>query len=138
MTTQPTTSPQVAELQDAADKLRALATARALPPGPWHVHNRGGYPEAVYAEISDTVLAESTDDLDAPKPTASYIAAMHPGVATALADWLEREARQERYTLAEFGHRIAPPEALAVARAINPAPAPSGSGGSRAQDGGAQ
>lgn len=36
-----------------------------------------------------------------------------------LADWLEREGRQEAYTLAEFGHRSAAPEALAVARAIN-------------------
>ncbi|MCY0928347.1 hypothetical protein OTB20_19520 [Streptomyces sp. H27-H1] len=36
-----------------------------------------------------------------------------------LADWLEREGRQEAYTLAEFGHRSACPEAMAVARAIN-------------------
>lgn len=51
----------------------------------------------------------------------------HPGLtvgidtdlAELLADWLEREGRQEAYTLAEFGHRSAAPEALAVARAIN-------------------
>lgn len=51
----------------------------------------------------------------------------HPGLrmpidsdlAGLLALWLEREGRQEAYTLAEFGHRSAAPEALAVARAIN-------------------
>lgn len=35
-----------------------------------------------------------------------------------LADWLDREGQQETYTLAEFGHRSACPEALAVAREI--------------------
>lgn len=38
---------------------------------------------------------------------------------SALADWLDAEARQETYSLAEFGHRTASPHALAVARAIN-------------------
>lgn len=50
----------------------------------------------------------------------------HPGlklgIDTDLADllalWLEREGRQEAYTLAEFGHRSAAPEALDIARAI--------------------
>lgn len=37
----------------------------------------------------------------------------------ALADWLDAEARQETYSLAEFGHRTASPHALSVARAIN-------------------
>lgn len=32
-------------------------------------------------------------------------------------DWLEDEARNEQYSLAEFGHRTARPEALAAARA---------------------
>jgi hypothetical protein len=55
----------------------------------------------------------------------------HPGLTIGIdpefgfliADWLEREARQEAYTLAEFGHRSAAPEALAVARAITREPA---------------
>lgn len=42
-----------------------------------------------------------------------------PELGNLLADWLEREGRQEAYTLAEFGHRSAAPEALAVARTIN-------------------
>ncbi|QIJ62580.1 hypothetical protein [Streptomyces sp. JB150] len=40
-----------------------------------------------------------------------------------LADWLEAEAQQEAYTLAERGHHSASPYALAIARQIN------GSGG---------
>lgn len=36
----------------------------------------------------------------------------------ALADWLDEEARRETYTLAEFGHRTASPNALTVARTI--------------------
>lgn len=45
--------------------------------------------------------------------------AIDTDLAALLADWLEREGRQEAYTLAEFGHRSAAPEALAVARLIN-------------------
>jgi len=45
--------------------------------------------------------------------------AVDPELGDLLAAWLEREARQETWTLAEFGHRSAAPEALAVARLIN-------------------
>jgi hypothetical protein len=40
-------------------------------------------------------------------------------LAVPVAKWLEREARDEEYRLAEFGHRTASPEAMEVARAIN-------------------
>ena len=39
-------------------------------------------------------------------------------ICLALADWLEHEARQERYYLAEFGYRMASAPAMAVARAV--------------------
>ena len=40
-------------------------------------------------------------------------------LAVPVAEWLEREAREEEYRLAEFGHRSASPEALKIARVIN-------------------
>lgn len=40
-------------------------------------------------------------------------------LAVPVADWLEREARDEEYHLAEFGHRTASPEALKIARVLN-------------------
>lgn len=81
------------ELRTAAEKLRKLTSAPGLHPGPWEVHNRGGYPEAIYSPAADLILGESYDLLDEPQPHATYIAAMHPGVATALANWLDSEAR---------------------------------------------
>jgi hypothetical protein len=104
-------------LQAAADKLRALATATT--PGPWiadasipYGHRVGSVNDADWITWTGE-YGETGSDSD-----AAYIAAMHPLVGLAVADWLEREARQERYTLAEFGHRSASNEAKAAARVV--------------------
>jgi hypothetical protein len=98
------------ELQGAAHKLRTLTID--VTPAPWRVHNPNGYPQAVYGDASNSLFCEVLDDIDQPKPHAPYIAAMHPGVALAVADWLE--------SAAEDAEQIGPdPHAVAVARAIN-------------------
>lgn len=51
-------------------------------------------------------------------PLMAFIALMHPPVALALADWLEREAQRETHFLAEFGYRVVASEGHALARAI--------------------
>lgn len=53
------------------------------------------------------------------RPTrAMHVAAWDPKVAHLVAAWLEAVAKQEEYTMAEFGYRTAPAEALAAARAL--------------------
>ncbi|MEU3283348.1 hypothetical protein [Streptomyces antibioticus] len=47
-------------------------------------------------------------------------AALPPAAVLELARWLRAEARQEAYSLAEFGHRSANPHAVALARALTP------------------
>lgn len=116
-------------LQAAADKLRALATAAT--PGPWRSHDthlgQYGHTATVLSGHGNatelrawlpTMSYESWDEKRNVWADAAYIAAMGPVVGLAVADWLEREARQERYTLAEFGHRSASNEAKAVALQI--------------------
>jgi hypothetical protein len=99
------------ELRSAADRVRTLAAEAS--PGPWAPNDMGGV-----KTTDELTVAEVWPLYAAPNGNAAWIAAMHPGVGAALADWLDREGRQEAYTLAEFGHRSACPEALAVARAI--------------------
>ncbi|MFD6113637.1 hypothetical protein ACFWG0_26490 [Streptomyces yangpuensis] len=121
-----------AELRAAAEQLRRLAADATA--GPWRQHDThldlGGHTATVLTDRDDlnkteliawvpTWTHQPWDESRNAWNNAAYMAAMHPGVGAALADWLEREARQETYTLAEFGHRSACPEALAVARAIN-------------------
>ncbi|MFF4848759.1 hypothetical protein [Streptomyces sp. NPDC001194] len=67
-------------------------------------------------------LAAAAFQLRNPFHPPGLTVGIDPELGTPLADWLEREGRQEAYTLAEFGHRSAAPEALAVARAINGQP----------------
>ena len=79
------------ELRQAAKLMREQA--QAATPGPW----------SAFAECHET-------------PDAKYIAGMHPGVALAVADWLETEARMvERRSLSVEGHTF---HALKVARAF--------------------
>lgn len=53
---------------------------------------------------ADTYFEESPQDING-------------RIHVAVADWLDAEADREAYHLAEFGHRIVPNEAAAVARA---------------------
>jgi hypothetical protein len=108
------------ELRAAAETLRSLAAPMAEQhPGPWTVHNPTGYPQAVFSPATDVILCETLDEIDAPKPSAPYIAAMHPGVGAALADWLGYEADLLRTSGAGGEARGRAEQALAVARAIN-------------------
>lgn len=78
------------ELRAAAEKLRAAATLASN--GPWiatpDIHI-GGWAVAQAPLKSDEgpYLADFVRDCD-----ARYIAAMHPGVGNALANWLDFEA----------------------------------------------
>ncbi|MFB7738285.1 hypothetical protein ACFC08_28635 [Streptomyces sp. NPDC056112] len=107
------------ELRTAAQKLRSLTMPVAEQhPGPWDVHNPNGYPQAVFSPAADVILCETLDEIDAPKPTAPYIAVMHPGVGAALVDLLEARAWIAENDPGAFG-TVTDTAALAVARAIN-------------------
>jgi hypothetical protein len=116
------------DLRAAAVKLRELATAAT--PGPWRQHDthlgQYGYTATVLSgEGNDTDLRawlpsmsqEPWDEARNAWPDAAFIAAMHPGVGLALADWLDS------WTGFEISEHAAMPDdlthALAVARAIN-------------------
>ncbi|MFK4801711.1 hypothetical protein ACI3K5_23890 [Streptomyces sp. MPA0124] len=123
MSTRPTD-----ELRAAAEKIRALtAPVTEQHPGPWTVHNPNGYPQAVFSAATDVILCETLDDLDQAKTSAPYIAAMHPGLALAVADWL-RDSAVLHLPDTECGYcdparnpKRLPCPALAVARQINTA-----------------
>lgn len=107
------------ELHAAAEKLRAAATLAS--DGPWLATPDvliGGWAVAQSPMESDEgpYLADFVRDCD-----ARYIAAMHPGVGTALADWLDAEAAT--WAGDEVHNRCSPQlctleAAVAVARAI--------------------
>jgi hypothetical protein len=106
------------ELRTAAATLRKLADdARKFVPEPWTIAR-----EQVIRAANDDIVADRSecrpgDDADLP-----YIAAMHPGVGAALADWLDAEAvRYDRAaSIGEFDASHDRP--LAVARRINGGP----------------
>jgi hypothetical protein len=101
------------ELRAAADKLRALITDLRDCRGPWYVVNRKQrpYPQRIDNIGVPYVVASTTTDPSHPPTIADYIAAMHPGVGRAVADWLTAAA-DEAETIGTD------PEALAVAQAI--------------------
>lgn len=113
------------ELRTAAQTLRDLATAAT--PGPWRQHDthlgQHGHTATVLSgernttELRAWLPTMSHDYWDETRNVwndATYIAAMHPGVGKALADWLDWQAS------AVDEARIAiPAAALAVARQIN-------------------
>ncbi|WP_407563355.1 hypothetical protein [Streptomyces sp. 184] len=108
-----------AELRAAAQRLRELAEALGDCRGPWYVVNREQrpYPQRIDNIGVPYVVASTTTDPSHPPVMADYIAAMHPGVALALAAWLEFEADLiDRVPGSEYGPRTE--QALAVARAI--------------------
>ena len=90
-------------LRAAALRLRALA--EEATPGPWRQHDThldlGGHTATVFSGTGNdtslrawlpTMSHEPWDDRRNVWADASYIAAMHPGVGTALADWLDSAA----------------------------------------------
>lgn len=97
--TAPATSP-ADELRAAANRLRGLAAAAT--PGTWRAeklppneHNRHAahWVKTKYTDTgSDTSTSEVVADCPWRQADADYIAAMHPAVGSALADWLEAAA----------------------------------------------
>ena len=84
-------------LRDAAKVLRELA--EAATPGPWYQGRDGQY-----ESLRDVYSQREPDDDDShdiatyiwSDADAAYIATMHPGVALALADWLEHQSGYRR------------------------------------------
>lgn len=71
-----------------ADTLRAAATrlrehATTASPGPWAVNQWGNVETSQREEMAEVWPLQAK-----PGANAAYIAAMHPGVGQALADWL--------------------------------------------------
>ena len=90
----------------AGDELRAAAKlmrerASLVPPPPWHLHRTQITTDDGANVIADSGLPERS----------RYVASWHPGVALAVAEWLEAEAADAEVFPLRF------PQALAVARA---------------------
>lgn len=106
-------------LREAARHIRE--TANAAAPGPWHMDEE----QRIYADDGAYVTSPWTnDERDA---DLDHIALWHPGVAAAIADWLESTAialdshsRKVNLGLvrAETSRLLVVGPALAVARAI--------------------
>lgn len=123
------------ELRRAARYLRGAATADYVTPGPWIVHEAYGFLR-VDNDRDKTreawTVKTGADLADENRPTAEYIALMHPGVGVALARWLKGAARAHEATVQaaaqvfgddetardEWIAKQTNGEALAVARAI--------------------
>ncbi|WP_181785363.1 hypothetical protein [Streptomyces phytophilus] len=127
-----------AELRAAAQKLRDLAEAATA--GPWRSHDThldfGGHTATIMTARDDlnatellawlpTMSHEPWGDARNAWRNADFIAAMHPGVALALAAWLQKSAdfcdqvsdvRAHPLSVAD----LSVVDALAVARALNP------------------
>ncbi len=99
--------PPLLNVEDPAEAMRRAAKlmrerAQAAPEGPWSMrdiwgpHVRDGLTRAarIVNDADDTVIEPSRygDDLVARPGAFEHIAWMHPGVALAVADWLDFEA----------------------------------------------
>ncbi|GAA2803352.1 hypothetical protein [Streptomyces showdoensis] len=111
------TQPSPADtLRAAADKLRELTPAAS--PGPWAMNQWGNVETARHEEIAEVWPLNSVPDTN-----ARYIAAMHPGVGTALAQLLGAAVEHVEMDVmcCDHGAHQCPDfagPALAVARAI--------------------
>lgn len=121
------------ELRTAADKIRKLAAdlpSTGWGNRPWHVEECSGTDDM--SPCPCIVAQGEYRDFDQPQEPpmqyvadaetvehGAYIAAMHPGVGTALADWLDATAAAlDKHAPVGWQARLEP-HALAVARAIN-------------------
>lgn len=98
----------------SADQLRAAARVlreRALEaaPHPWESIAAGAWTGRIFAADSEMIAKVSTEVSD-DHSNAEYIATMHPGVALALADWLDKAD--------DVGDGFIPDEAFRVADQI--------------------
>lgn len=87
-------------LRDAAKVLRERA--EAVPESPWYAVHLNG--EHLYMNPDDhtwvvdsgpSFICDLNGDHAGRAEVATYIATMHPGVALALAEWLDAAAREE-------------------------------------------
>ncbi|MCX5336921.1 hypothetical protein [Streptomyces sp. NBC_00140] len=104
------------EIRAAAEQLRKLA--EAATDGPWISETSPVYGFRVGTVNMRAWVAFTGDYADEPDesgPDAAYIAAIHPGVGLALADWLDYEADLMGPGSERRGRTT---RALAVARAI--------------------
>ena len=83
----------------------ARETANAAPRGPYTFKSTPGYHQPIYADDGDVIgttrpwaggLHEDTDAGTA-EQTGSHITLWHPGVAMAVAAWLEQHAEHHDY-----------------------------------------
>lgn len=120
------------EMRAAADKLRKLIAAvpsERWGDRPWHAEE---CTDTDTMEGCPCIVAQGEDrDFDQPQDPpiqyvadaetaefAAYIAAMHPGVGTALAEWLDATAESlDKTTHPEWQEMVAP-HPLATARAL--------------------
>jgi hypothetical protein len=101
-----------AELRAAAEKLRALGMGAPANNQPW------GYAEGLPSDSVRTATGWEVVYGDAPGDLR-YIAAMHPGVGLALADWLDAHSRIVSAASQTDPESSLVRHALAVARQIN-------------------
>lgn len=111
------------ELRQAADTLAKLTAAATNKP--WRLYDRN-YPHLVLQGPADAPASEadgfiSTNLAVNEAADAAYIAAMHPGVGTALAAWLDSWTGIDLYEAGSLPEDAK--HALAVARQINAASA---------------
>lgn len=104
------------ELRTAAEKLRLhAAAAHRASPSPWNVTDEN------VVRCADGMIVADRSGTDHPAERADlpYIAAMHPGVGTALAKWLDVTAASLDANTHPGWQETVAPHPLAVARAIN-------------------
>jgi len=86
------------ELRAAAELIRDRA--EAATPGPWHAfsHSQDWYVGSSFGQVTTGVHDEPGSDelvlIERDHADAEHIAGMHPGVALAVADWLDAEAAE--------------------------------------------
>lgn len=116
-----------------AEELRAAAKvmrerAQAASPGPWETCGRGveqtagDYADVLGQEVSCLSYCYGGAPIGPKQADADYIASMHPGIALAIADWLDEEAAEyealdagaQAFLAGDKGGDVAP--AIAVAR----------------------
>lgn len=113
-----TTDTPAAQLKQGADKLRTLLADPDLTPGPWLSLDGG---DRIIHDGPSIEFGRADYVIDEPvgnAANAELIAAMHPGVGLALADWLdEQSALLNANTRPDWQETVAS-RALAVARAL--------------------